>query len=145
MSGPAVVIGYIILIPSILGILFSCMMVFLSFQGTSSSMGTTSTEARRTLATAGIPPSVVDKAVNSQTISEQERSLLSQEQRTTLKSVEAQLAYGTVGAGAAGTAIGGIFLCLGVGAFVGGLIGWLLVMKKRVLQCDMCGATVSAS
>jgi hypothetical protein len=25
------------------------------------------------------------------------------------------------------------------------LLGWLLVMKKRVLQCDLCGAVVNAS
>ena len=34
---------------------------------------------------------------------------------------------------------------LGVSFFVGGLLGWLLVMKKRVLQCDLCGAVVNAS
>jgi hypothetical protein len=36
-------------------------------------------------------------------------------------------------------------LALGIACFVGGLLGWLLVMKKRVLQCDVCGAVVSAS
>lgn len=34
---------------------------------------------------------------------------------------------------------------LGIASFVGGLLGWLLVMKKRVLQCDYCGAVVNAS
>lgn len=34
---------------------------------------------------------------------------------------------------------------LGIACFVGGLLGWLLVMKKRVLQCAVCGAVVSAS
>lgn len=33
-----------------------------------------------------------------------------------------------------------------LGAFFGaGLMGWLLILKKRVLQCTVCGATVSAS
>jgi hypothetical protein len=36
-------------------------------------------------------------------------------------------------------------IALGIGSFVGGLLGWLLVMKKRVLQCAVCGATVNAS
>jgi hypothetical protein len=41
---------------------------------------------------------------------------------------------------------GGVFSILwGIAFFVGGLLGWLLVMKKRVLQCDVCGAVVSAS
>lgn len=32
-----------------------------------------------------------------------------------------------------------------VAFFVGGLLGWLLVMRKRVLQCSVCGAVVNAS
>ena len=34
---------------------------------------------------------------------------------------------------------------IGIGCFVGGLLGWLLVMKRDVLQCDNCGAVVNAS
>jgi hypothetical protein len=42
--------------------------------------------------------------------------------------------------------IGSTFaIVLGISSFVGGLLGWLLTMKKRVLQCSVCGATVSAS
>lgn len=36
-------------------------------------------------------------------------------------------------------------VALGIASFVGGLLGWLLVMRKRVLQCDVCGAVVNAS
>lgn len=44
------------------------------------------------------------------------------------------------------TALVGAFeLLLGIGAFISGLLGWLLVMKKRVLQCSTCGAVVNAS
>lgn len=39
----------------------------------------------------------------------------------------------------------GFAVVLGIGSFVSGLLGWLLVMKKRVLQCSVCGATVSAA
>jgi hypothetical protein len=41
--------------------------------------------------------------------------------------------------------IGGAPIIFGVIAFVGGLLGWLLVMKKRVLECNACRATVNAS
>jgi hypothetical protein len=37
------------------------------------------------------------------------------------------------------------FLGWGIAFFVSGLLGWLLVMRKRVLQCDFCGAVVNAS
>lgn len=39
----------------------------------------------------------------------------------------------------------GFLIAIGIASFVGGLLGWLLVMRKRVLQCDVCGAVVNAS
>jgi hypothetical protein len=39
----------------------------------------------------------------------------------------------------------GLAIALGIAFFVSGLLGWLLVMKKRVLQCSMCGAVINAS
>jgi hypothetical protein len=38
-----------------------------------------------------------------------------------------------------------IVFAVGILSFVGGLLGWLLIMKKLVLRCSACGATVSAS
>lgn len=46
-----------------------------------------------------------------------------------------------VGAGIVGA--GGILL-IGWG-LCSGLLGWLLTLKKRILQCDACGAAVAAS
>jgi hypothetical protein len=46
------------------------------------------------------------------------------------------------------TAVGAatmIVVAIGIACFVGGLLGWLLMMRKRVLQCPVCGAVVSAS
>jgi len=43
-------------------------------------------------------------------------------------------------------ALGSLFaVVLGISSFVGGLLGWLLVMRKRVLQCNVCSAVVNAS
>jgi hypothetical protein len=39
----------------------------------------------------------------------------------------------------------GFFLFLIVISFVGGVFGWLLIMKKKVLRCTHCGAVVTAS
>jgi hypothetical protein len=33
-----------------------------------------------------------------------------------------------------------VAIAIGVAAFVGGLLGWLLVMRKRVLKCSYCGS-----
>jgi hypothetical protein len=75
MSGPVVAIGFILLIPSILGMLFAIML----------------------------------------------------------------------GASVNNDIAAGVALVFGVASFVGGLLGWLLVMKRRVLQCSVCGAVVNAS
>jgi len=40
---------------------------------------------------------------------------------------------------------GGFSMFIIVAAFVAGLLGWLLIMRKRVLQCPHCGAVVPAS
>jgi hypothetical protein len=39
----------------------------------------------------------------------------------------------------------GFAIAFGIASFVGGLLGWLLVMKKHVLQCPMCNVRVDAS
>jgi hypothetical protein len=90
MSGPVVAIGYIFLIPSILGILFSAIMLF----------------------TAASSPHAANNVALADT--------------------------------ATGIA-GGVAIFFGIASFVGGLIGWLLVMKKQVLECNTCKAVVNAS
>lgn len=89
MSGPAVVIGYILLIPSIMGI-FMCVLTLIA---------------------------------------------------------SANAAHDFPGQG--GPQAGCLGGCLGVGGliafFVGGLLGWLLVMKKDVLKCGVCGSVIARS
>lgn len=36
-------------------------------------------------------------------------------------------------------------IALGIASFVSGLLGWLLTMKKRVLECSGCSATINSS
>src|ERR1700735_2664083 len=88
LGGPAVVIGYIFLIPSVLGIAFSVLMFVLVIAANPHSNGSSD---------------------------------------------------------AASIIGGGIFVVTGVFSFLGGLVGWLLVMKKNVLQCSNCMAVVNAS
>jgi hypothetical protein len=90
MSGPVVAIGYIILIASILGIIFSAFML---------------------LTAASLPHNPNDVAA-------------------------ANMVTGIAG---------GVAIFFGIASFVGGLIGWLLVMKKQILECNICNAVVNAS
>lgn len=61
---------------------------------------------------------------------------------TTIRTPDPLAAYRTMAIRVLG---GGFSLAMGIGFFVSGLLGWLLVMKKRVLKCDYCGAVVNAS
>jgi len=92
MSGPVVAIGYILLVPSILGVALSLFM-FMSVAGSTGSAS---------------PGSDASAAI-------------------------------------AGGIASGIIIVIGVIAFVFGLLGWLLVMKRKVLRCATCGAVVPAS
>lgn len=84
-------IGYIIVIPSLLGMLFAVLMMFSTGQATTEVMEISQTDAEK----AGV---------------------------------------------ALGATIGvGISLLVGISSLVGGLIGWLLIMKRKVYKCVQCG------
>ena len=89
MSGVVVFIGYILLIPSILGLAISVFMFF------------------------GVASSV-----------------------NTVASSDSSAVVGIAG---------GVAVFFGIASIVGGLLGWLLIMKKSILKCNTCGAVVNAS
>jgi hypothetical protein len=91
LSGPAVAIGYILLIPSILGMAACAILLVISLL-------------------AGVAGAAHGSA------------------------------FATAFAGTWSIAM----VSSGIGFFVFGLLGWLLIMKKHVLQCGYCGAVVNA-
>lgn len=91
LSGPAIVIGYTLLIPSLAGMALALVLWLIGMLGTAGAANDPGTT------------------------------------------------------GAVGVLLTGYFGCVGLGSFVSGLIGWLLVMRKRILRCDKCGATIEAS
>jgi hypothetical protein len=97
LSGPAVAIGYILLIPSLCGMAFAVLLWVLSTAG-----------------------------------------LVSNENLAT-NSEELAATGWLVGCGSV------VFGSLFVASLVGGLVGWLLVMRKSVLKCENCGAEVTTS
>ena len=92
LSGPAVAIGYILLIPSILGMVGCAILLAVSLL-------------------AGVAGAAHGSAFAT--------------------------AFAGIGAIA--------FVYIGILSFVFGLVGWLLIMKKHILQCVYCGAVVDAA
>jgi len=162
MSSPVVIIGYILLLPTVIGTIGGlCIIVMGAATGTAagvagaSSEGTSSevdSTVREALEEAKIPISIIEKVVDQKPITKAERGSLTKDQvetvdvaETAIKVGEAADTIATAGViGASGFAVGfGIFLI--VLSFVNGLVGWLLIMKKDVLLCNQCGATVDAA
>lgn len=145
MSGAVVVIGYILLIPSILGILLSVLM-FGSLQvAGSETMDTVRASVEESLREAGVPDDIIARVASGQDLTAADSSVLTAYQLATVAGAELGRAAGSAGAGL-GVAVGaGIAVVIGVASLVGGLLGWLLVMRKRVLECDNCGAVLAAS
>jgi len=147
MSGPVVVIGYILLIPSILGMGFSALgMLGAFFAGTAAvSEMKIPEDTLKELQDKKVPETVIGMLRRGEKVSEQQLGALTEDQKRSVQTVISVSEMGKAGA-AAGSALGvGMFVCMGISAFTGGLFGWLLIMKKWVLKCVSCCATVDAS
>lgn len=178
LSGPVVVIGYLLLIPSILGIVVSAILMFAALTyGQQSSLSDpdhdlriqcfNETKAAMTTMANGVEPLPSDYP-NIDTYCECLLPAARKGQPTGIGSLAAAscsrlIASGSLTSADAATqrlydeqdystsdtflrtAGSGIAVIGGIAAFISGLLGWLLVMRKRVLRCNMCGSTVSAS
>ncbi len=142
MSGPVVVIGFILLIPSVLGMLFGIFMLFIT--GAASTQTSVSGE-RKIRAAQDVPEPIIAEVIAKKSVGNAELESLSPEKQSAIHDAQLSASAQRVGAGAATVIVGGFSLFIVVASFVGGLLGWLLMMRKRVLQCVRCGAVVAAS
>lgn len=145
LSGPAVAIGYILLIPSFLGILGSGILLLapvIGLAGGAMSQGS----AVEQLQQAGVEQAIIDKVTSEQPLTQADRDSLTPRQNDTVLNVTQSRAGVQAGACCCVSGILGVGAVIGlILSFVGGLLGWLLVMKKKVLQCTRCQTTVAAS
>ncbi len=180
LSGPAVVIGYILLIPSVLGMIF-CGVLLIAIN-----LGVVPRDSSRPFQSAfdsSFRRSCAQSArqriqgqgqyVSQQLIEQYCECALTQFKETGSMTQAAASCNERIGDGTLEAPsqdldalyssqatredreVEGLYLFRGVSSafaifwgvlfFVSGLLGWLLVMKKRVLQCDLCGAVVNAS
>jgi hypothetical protein len=145
MSTPFVAIGYILLVPSILGIIFSLLVVFMTGLG-GSRVGSASRDIAATnLRQAGVAEPIVQKVIASQQITAEDDATLTPAEKGAIQKAESSITAQETAAGAATVLGGGIGIFFAVVSFICGLLGWLLVMKKKVLFCSNCSAVVPAS
>jgi hypothetical protein len=155
MSGPSVEIGYILLIPSICGIAF-CALFIINIELRPSQRYVSANQA----AVSEMRENDVPEEVISQVVAYPRRDPagyindpgIPMYQFSWVKDATKKLRDGSPvlvaddNATRVGQALAErMYFFLGVMAFVSGLLGWLLVMKERVLQCCTCSAVVNAS
>lgn len=145
MSMPVVAIGYILLIPCVIGILVAVLFLVASGGAAKAGFESVDRRAEERLVAAGLPRDVIDATVAGRSITDAQRAALSNDQRRALDDTLLMVASEKLGTAGGATLAGGTSVCLGISSFIGGLLGWLLVMKKKVLQCNTCGAVVAAS
>jgi len=145
MSGPVVVIGFVLLIPSVLGMLFGVLMLIITGAASTQTSTATERDIRARLVAHDVPEPIIGELVSGKAISDDELVPLTYQQRAAVHDAQLSASAQKVGAGAATVIAGGFSIFVIIASFVGGLLGWLLIMRKRVLECSRCGAIVPAS
>jgi hypothetical protein len=144
MSSVVVLIGYIIVIPSVLGVLFGVFGLVGSGSAGSSGMQATRTRVASELRAASVPQPVIDKLNNNANgLAVGDTARLTGRQRSAVRNASLTLVASDAGTAVGTGLVAGFSVFIMIGSLVGGLLGWLLIMKKSVLQCDRCGATVA--
>ena len=149
LSIPVVVIGYIFLLPSLLGIFISGMMFFGSVIAVGEGANETKDKTIKQLISVGMN---LDDAENILRKSESEvddylstSGQYTDEQVSEIKSSLSSYTYGNAGAGLGFLMLSGMTLPFLILSITSGLVGWLLTMKKKVLKCISCEAVINAS
>ena len=141
LSTPVVIIGYLLLVPSILGIITGIVSFILTSTSVAGGMSVVNQASSQNMTNAGVPKDIIDAVYSGTPLSPDQLAKLTPEQKQTIYSSEAVKSGACCGAGIVGFGALGAALI----SFIGGLLGWILVMKKRVLQCHKCGAVIAAS
>ena len=145
MSGPVVAIGFVLLIPSALSMLFGVLMLVITGAASTQTSASVEREIRTRLVAQQIPDPIISEVVSGKAVSDDELVPLTYQQRAAVHDARLSVSAQKVGAGAATVVAGSFSIFVIVASFVGGLLGWLLIMRKRVLECARCGAIVPAS
>jgi len=145
LSTPIVIIGYVILIPSIFCLLLSLFLLLTVGVGGSQTNENINSEVKTMLEDANIPQPLIEKFMDHKQLTAQEEKGLSKQQLKTFHDAKSKYLSGKLVNGVAIGVVGiGSVIMLIVSCF-GGLIGWILTMRKKVLQCNACEAVVNAS
>jgi hypothetical protein len=141
-SGPVVAIGYIFLIPSVIGMLIGLVALF----GTCSAAGEGTDRAQKSYESAiesiaGLTASQASQlkgAVARPDVAQLEREGFTEDVAERAKYAWDARTASQTGTGIGVGLVGGFSIFMIVGSFIGGLLGWLFTMRRKVLICGFC-------
>lgn len=145
LSGCIVAIGFFILIPSLLGVLVGGVGLVMTGDATVETLEATEEEVRADLRNAGVPGTYVQQILDLEDLSPEQMKSLNSEQRRAVHEAKLTLTASTAGVGIGAAIAGGASIFYIIASLIGVLVGWLLVMRKKVLQCTNCGSVTPAS
>ncbi|MCW8137312.1 MAG: hypothetical protein KIT58_00200 [Planctomycetota bacterium] len=144
MSTPVVLVGYLVGLPSLLGLAFAGMLMFATGKAATQTTDMLRAESLSILEERGVPAPVISRVLAGPPLSTEELDDLPDDHRAAVRAVDATRTGQSIGTGLGAMLGGGASLCAGSASAMGLLMGLLLTMKRRVLQCSKCGAVVAA-
>jgi hypothetical protein len=154
MSIPVVVIGFILLIPSLIGVAVGLFALISSITPNENQeqMKQIRDRAASGLRHNGVPEATINAVLDAASEGRNEDvtrlmddNEMPEADRGWIYDAQDKIRSAGLTQSPASPLSAAFSIGLIVGSFVGGIFGWLLVMKKRVLQCSICGAVINAS
>lgn len=147
MSRPVVVIGFLLLLPSLAGILLCIGTLLGSWTMAASGTTTNFSTYRSELRAVGISDDQIDRWSRSGEPKAEELDRLPDRQRAAVVATSMKVAASRMADSARKTGAlvpTAVLPLLAIGSFVSGLLGWLLIMRHNVLRCSSCDAVYPA-
>jgi hypothetical protein len=145
MSSIVVLIGYIMVIPSVLGMAFGLFCLIVSLSATSDTTSGIRDKAKGEMTKAGVPSNIIQMVMDGKIVQDADKRGLTQGQLVAIESARIDLSAGMAGAGIGGAMASGFSIFIIISSLIGGLLGYLLIMKKEILKCTNCGVVMAAS
>jgi hypothetical protein len=148
LSGCLATLGFFLLIPCFLLLCFALLFGALGMAATGSASVKVTEQAKQDAITKlrameGIPPGVISNFQPTARVSDTSLTALEPPQREQVhqiqSSYDAQVAGAAVGTGFAALFGGGLVIIMFVIAIPGLIIGFVLILRKKVWKCQTCG------
>jgi hypothetical protein len=145
MGVAGAVIGYILLIPCVIGFLLGAAGLYGAKKADTGGTAVVDGNARQKLEAWHIPGPIIARVLANEWLNDDELAQLTHDQQAAVDRYKTAVSLEKSGVGLGSFLAGGVSVVLMIATFFVGLIGWVLTLRKNVLRCAQCGALAPAS